>query len=285
MDPQAYLEILPPAEALARARALAGKHYENFAVGSRFVPGELRDDFARLYAFCRATDDLGDEAAGDRLALLAGWRASLDGARAGAPAPWPLAAAAALIGERKLPDIYFLDLIEANRRDQSTTRYADWPALRDYTVRSADCVGRLVLRLFKIADPECDRLSDLICTGLQYANFWQDLGVDAKQGRIYLPRSEWAGLSEADFFAAVANDALKSVLKNSLLPKTRALFDEGQGLRARVPAPLARQLALYIGGGRAILEAIEREGCDPLKRRPTLSKIAKAGLLLRAWWG
>ena len=291
MDPVAqYLEKHPPAEALVRARTLAGRHYENFAVSSRFVPAELRDDFARLYAFCRATDDLGDEAAGDRTALLRQWEADLArtvvaGDDAGeAAVAWPLAGAAALMRERALPVELFADLIAANRQDQVTVRYEDWNALAGYAKLSANCVGRLVLRLFKAESAENDRLSDAICTGLQYANFWQDLGVDARKGRIYAPAAEWksAGAAEADFFAPAASPALKSLLRERLLPRTRAMFAEGEALRAKVPAPLGRQLALYLGGGRAILNAIERGGCDPLTRRPVVGKGAKLKLFLLA---
>ena len=291
MDPAAqYLETLPPAEALARARALAGRHYENFAVSSRFVPAELRDDFARLYAFCRATDDLGDEATGDRTVLLREWGAGLaravaagDGASESL-APWPLAGAAALLRKRALPVELFVDLIAANLQDQVMVRYEDWDALSGYAKLSANCVGRLVLRLFKAESAENDRLSDAICTGLQYANFWQDLGVDARKGRIYAPAAEWksAGAAEADFFAPAASPALKSLLRERLLPRTRAMFAEGEALRARVPAPLGRQLALYLGGGRAILNAIERAGCDPLRRRPKVGTGAKLRLFFTA---
>lgn len=271
-----------------RARTLAGRHYENFAVSSRFVPAELRDDFARLYAFCRATDDLGDEAAGDRTALLREWEAGLARAVAGETAvPWPLAGAAALMRERALPMELFADLIAANLQDQSVVRYENWDALAGYAKLSANCVGRLVLRLFKAESAENDRLSDAICTGLQYANFWQDLGVDARKGRIYAPRTEWlaAGVDEKDFFSPAASPALKRLLRERLLPHTRALFAEGAGgddLRSRVPPPLGRQLALYLGGGRAILNAIERDRCDPLTRRPVVGRAVKLRLFFAA---
>jgi len=287
MDVADYLTVLPPAEARAKAIGLAATHYENFAVSSRFIPAELRERFALLYAFCRATDDLGDEAPGDRLALLATWRTQFEAALGGAAeVPWPLAGAAELVTTHGLPAQYFRDLILANERDQTVTRHADWDALQAYAALSANCVGRLVLRIFGIDDPECDRRSDAVCTGLQYANFWQDIKVDIGKGRIYVPESEWraAGLGEADFGAPEASPGLRALVREKLLPRTRALFDEGDGLIPLVPVPLRRQMTLYLGGGRAILAALEKQDCDPLVRRPVVSKFTKAALLAKAWF-
>jgi len=287
VDPvEIYLRPLPPAAALVEARRLAAGHYENFAVSSRFIPGPLRDDFARLYAFCRATDDLGDEAAGDREPRLLRWRDDWRRTRSDAPAelPWPLQCAASLRREHGLPAGPFDDLISANLQDQRLARYPDWPSLEGYTRLSANPVGRLVLRLFGVDDPESDRLSDAICTALQYANFWQDVGVDFRKGRIYLPECEWraAGLSEADFAGLAAPDALREILRDAALPRAEKLFDEGEALRGRVPDALRRQLTLYIGGGRAILKALRRQDCDPLRRRPTVGKAGKLLLLVKA---
>jgi squalene synthase HpnC len=288
VDPaEFFLRELPPADALLAARRLAAAHYENFAVSSRFIPAALRGDFARLYAFCRATDDLGDEAAGDRTALLTQWREALRRGIAGEPhgLAWPLAGALALIRERGLPQAYFTDLIDANLQDQRVARYADWDGLAGYARLSANCVGRLVLRLFSVDGARTDLQSDAICTGLQYANFWQDIAVDFRKGRIYLPECEWlaAGVREADFGAPRASAALRELLRGSVLPRTRSLFAEGEPLQAAVPAPLRRQLSLYLGGGRAILRALERQDCDPLRRRPTVGKFTKLWLGLNAF--
>jgi squalene synthase HpnC len=287
VDPvENYLRILPPDAAREEARRLAARHYENFAVSSRFIPAALRDDFARLYAFCRATDDLGDEGTGDRQARLLRWRDDWRWAQTpgNGEFPWPLQCAAQLMRERGLPAGPFDDLISANLQDQQVSRYADWPALEGYTRLSANPVGRLVLRLFGVEDADADRLSDAICSGLQYANFWQDLGVDYRKGRIYLPECEWraAGLQEGDFGAAAAPPRLRKILLESVLPRTEKLFDEGVALPQRVPAPLRRQLVLYSGGGRAILKALRDQEGDSLRRRPTVGKLAKAALLVKA---
>ncbi len=280
------LRVLAPAAALDAARRLAGAQYENFAVSSRFIPAPLRDDFARLYAFCRATDDLGDEGEGDRLARLIRWRDDWRRAQATDEddIPWPLQCARSLLSERGLPAGPFDDLISANLQDQRVNRYPDWPALEGYTRLSANPVGRLVLRLFGVNDPEADRLSDAICTGLQYANFWQDLGVDFRKGRIYLPECEWrpAGIADKDFGGEVAPPALRQILCESVIPRTQKLFDEGDVLQRRVPRPLRRQLVLYSGGGRAILNMLLKQDCDSLARRPTVGKAAKAVLLIKA---
>lgn len=280
------LRVLAPAAALDAARRLAGAHYENFAVSSRFIPAPLRNDFARLYAFCRATDDLGDEGEGDRQARLIRWRDDWRRAQVSDAddLPWPLQCARSLLRGRGLPAGSFDDLISANLQDQRVTRYPDWPALEGYTRLSANPVGRLVLRLFGVNDSESDRLSDAICTGLQYANFWQDLGVDFRKGRIYLPECEWrpAGLGENDFGGESAPPALKKILRESVVPRTEKLFDEGEALLGRVPDALRRQLVLYIGGGRAILKALRKQDCDSLCRRPTVGKAVKVALLIKA---
>ncbi|WP_428386367.1 squalene/phytoene synthase family protein [Mucisphaera sp.] len=178
------------AEANAYARELAETHYENFSVLSRLVPERLRDDFGRIYAFCRWADDLGDETGSPERSreLLAWWREELDACYAGRPRHPVFVALAGTIESKRLPRQPFDDLIDAFLQDQEVTRYESWDQLLDYCTRSANPVGRLVLRVAGHDDPEMDRLSDATCTALQLVNFWQDVRRDIIQrDRVYLP--------------------------------------------------------------------------------------------------
>ncbi|MEQ9460091.1 MAG: squalene/phytoene synthase family protein [Phycisphaeraceae bacterium] len=177
-------------EASDYTRQLALTHYENFSVLSRMVPERYRDDFGRVYAFCRWADDLGDETGSPERSreLLAWWRDELDACYAGSPRHPVFIALARTIESRNLPRKPFDDLIDAFLQDQEVTRYQSWEQLVDYCSRSANPVGRLVLRIAGYDDPKLDELSDATCTALQLANFWQDVRRDIIQrDRVYLP--------------------------------------------------------------------------------------------------
>ncbi|QDU71796.1 squalene/phytoene synthase family protein [Mucisphaera calidilacus] len=187
--PQGYPQ-LSQQEADDYTRSLALGHYENFSVLSRLVPKRLRDDFARIYAFCRWADDLGDETGSTEISreLLNWWRHELDACYQGHPKHPVFIALAPTIEKHNLPRKPFDDLIDAFVQDQEVTRYDSWEQLVDYCSRSANPVGRLVLRVSGHDDPELDRLSDATCTALQLTNFWQDVRRDIIQrDRVYLP--------------------------------------------------------------------------------------------------
>ncbi len=256
----------------AYCRVLARRHYENFVVASRFVRRSVRRDLVRIYAFCRTTDDLGDESPSKDAALsrLQRWRdetvAVFDGT---APVHPVLVALSETIEHHALPAQPFLDLIAANVMDQHVSSYAAWPDLEAYCRLSAAPVGRMVLCVFGIDDLAAIRLSDDVCIGLQLANHAQDVKRDAEIGRSYLPESE---ISERGVAGAV----------RSLVGRARQLLASGYELEATVRAPLRAQLALYRLGGLAICDAIEEIGFRTDRERPHLSRATKLALVTRA---
>lgn len=256
----------------AYCRFLTSRHYENFSVAARFVDAERRTDLNRIYAFCRSTDDLGDESPnGTAQARLARWRDEVEAMFAGVPPVHPvLLALERTIVRRRIPAAPFLDLIEANVMDQRVTAYATWDELERYCTLSAAPVGRMVLRVFDVSDGACERLSDDVCIGLQLANHAQDVSRDAALGRTYLLQSD---LARGGMEAGV----------RGLVERARALLKSGRALERRVEATALRmQLALYRMGGEAICDAIERIGYRTDRRRPSVTAAAKVSLLARA---
>lgn len=275
------------AEAQAYCRYVARTHYENFSVASWLLPRRLRQDFYNIYAYCRWADDCADEAS-DRTAaskLLAWWQAELNDLYQGSPPRHPVMRALAVTVERhNLPQQPFDDLISAFAQDQVQQRYATPAELEDYCRRSANPVGRLVLSLDRSATTaENFGLSDEICTGLQLANFCQDMARDAAIGRIYAPRQLWSehGVDEAMILAARPTPQLRSMLE-AWVAEARVRLEGGAELAARVPRWLSIDVRLFRGGGLAILDQIRAGGYDVWTRRPTVSKALKLRLLLRA---
>jgi squalene synthase HpnC len=258
------------AAADAYCRLLAARHYENFSVASRLLPGPLRLDLARVYAYCRATDDLGDESGGAAAERLARWREEVaDLFAGGAPVHPVLVALRETVGRRELPARPFLDLVAANVQDQRVHAYETWPDLAAYCALSAAPVGRIVLRLFGLHDPAAEPLSDDVCVGLQVANFAQDVGRDAAMGRRYLLGSEVQELGVAGAVRAHCERA-------------RRLLASGVELERLASGRPRLQLSLYRLGGLAIVDAIERAGCRTDRERPRVSALAKLRLVGRA---
>lgn len=259
---------------------LAREHYENFPVASRLVPAAMRPHIAAVYAFARLADDFADE--GDhseetRLALLDDWRDCLHAAARGqVPADGSTAeavftAVAATMTQCRLETTLFEDLLSAFRQDVVTRRYGTWAELLDYCRRSANPVGRLVLRIAGHHDPGLDRQSDAVCTALQLTNFWQDIGRDLEKGRIYVPRdlAAAAGAVEADLVARAMTDGWRRALTEAA-GRTRALFDEGRPVADAVRGRLRWELRATWLGGRRILDRLEADGFDVFKSRPAL---------------
>ena len=256
----------------AYCRLLATRHYENFAVASRIVPGRIRLDLMRFYGFCRTTDDLGDESASRERALarLARWRDETEAFFAGAPPVHPvLIALRETVAHYNLDKKPFLDLIAANEQDQRVHSYETWPQLEAYCMLSAAPVGRVVLRFFGIAGAVTEKLSDDVCIGLQLANHAQDVSRDAKIGRRYLLDED------------IASGGTRGAVQ-ALVLRARSLLASGKTLETMAPGPLRLQLALYRLGGLAICDAIERLGYQTEVTRPSVSKRAKVGILVRA---
>jgi squalene synthase HpnC len=248
------------------------KHYENFTVASRLSPRSLRRHLTRVYAFCRFTDDLGDES-GDRavaMRRLRRWRdetrESFDHDERTHPV---LVALTDTVRHFQLEAQPFVDLIDANVQDQRVDTYDDWPALRGYCMRSAAPVGRIVLRLFDIGDPAAVTLSDDVCIGLQLANFAQDVSVDKRLGRTYLLQSD---IREHGIEAAT----------RSMCDRARTLLGSGVALEALAPPRLRVQLALYRLGGEAILDAIAAAGYRTAALRPSVDGAARVRIIAAA---
>jgi squalene synthase HpnC/squalene synthase HpnD len=274
-------------EAQRYTRWLATHHYENFGVVSWLLPRELHQHFYNVYAYCRWSDDLGDEIP-DRaraLELLNAWEEDLRHCwRHGEEPRHPvLIALRETVRAKQTPLGPFVNLLRAFRQDQKIQRYATWDGVLGYCVYSANPVGRLVLHLCDYRDDERQRLSDFTCTALQLANFWQDISRDLEKGRIYIPLEELVkhGLTEEDIVAR-RFDARYVALMKSLIARTRELFDAGLPLAQRVDRGLRADIELFSRGGMAILDAIEASGYNTLSHRPSLSKWTKVHLLGRA---
>jgi squalene synthase HpnC len=248
------------------------RHYENFTVASRLSPGSLRRDLSRVYAFCRFTDDLGDES-GDRAVAtrrLRRWRDEVrESFEYGERTHPVLVALADTVARFDLEAQPFIDLIDANMQDQRVDVYEDWAALRGYCARSAAPVGRIVLRLFRIDAPAAVTLSDDVCIGLQLANFAQDVSVDARLGRTYLLQSD---IREHGTDGAT----------RLLCERARALLDSGRELEQLAPPRLRVQLALYRLGGEAILDAVAARNYRTTTHRPVVERSARVRIAAAA---
>ena len=275
-------------EALAYCARLTATHHENFSVATWLTPRALRPAFRSVYAFCRWSDDLGDEV-GDRgrsRELLAWWRGELRAmyqGRAGHPV---MVALAETVAEYAIPIEPFEALISAFEQDQDIVEYETYGQLLDYCERSANPVGRIVLHLGRVFDEDNARLSDLTCSGLQLANFWQDVARDLAIGRIYLPREDRDdfGYPEADLRALRFTPEFAELIGFEV-GRARCLLEAGRPLIARMPGRLSIDFDLYSRGGLAILDRIEARGFDVLSGRPEVGKLAKLGLVVRTLLG
>ena len=271
-------------EARAWCRHLATTHYENFHVATRFLPARVRPYFESLYAFCRVSDDLGDEVASPAVAmrLLTAWRQMLDECyddpeRSRHPV---FVALHETITERQLPRELFHDLITAFQQDQVKTAYTTWEELCDYSRRSANPVGRLVLLVCEYRDEARARLSDDVCTALQLANFWQDVVEDAERGRRYLPAEymEAFQVEDGQLEGRVFTPEYRAMMK-ALVERTREMLHRGGEIVTTVDHELAVTLNLFRKGGDAILDGIASQNYDTLGGRPVVTKAKKLQLL------
>jgi squalene synthase HpnC len=255
----------------AYCQYLTKGHYENFIVSFGVLDAGLRRDLSRFYAYCRTTDDLGDESGSYAGVRLQRWDSEVRALFAGEPPNHPvLIALAQTIQRRSLPAQPFYDLIAANLQDQEITGYESWPELEAYCMLSAAPVGRIVLQLFGIEGDEAVRLSDDVCIGLQIANHAQDVSRDAAIGRSYLLGS--------DVRAGGVRCAVRA-----LCQRARALLASGKRLESMAPFALRFQLALYRLGGVAICDAIEGMDYATDTARPRITTVALAGVLVRAF--
>jgi len=276
-------------EALVWCRHLAETHYENFHVASWFLPEKLRPHFHAIYAYCRVSDDLGDEVATPEqaLALLDFWGEQLEACYRGQAQHPVFVALAETIRACEIPIDPFANLLKAFRQDQTVTRYRTMDDVLGYCTNSANPVGHLVLYVCGYRDAERFRLSDSTCSALQLANFWQDVASDHHQrGRIYIPQDamERYGVTEQSIAASQATPEFRALLRE-MVGYARGLFHQGLPLIASVDRELALDLDLFSRGGLEILRAIEKRNYDVLTARPSISKASKIALALRAVTG
>lgn len=266
-------------------RRLATSHYENFSVVTWFLPKRLHPHFYAVYAYCRISDDLGDEVGNPQtsLRLLDAWHEELNACYEGRPKHPVFVALAETVRECNIPKQPFADLLTAFRQDQTVTRYRTFDDLLGYCVNSANPVGRLVLYVCGYRDPELQRLSDYTCTALQLANFWQDVTVDYQKGRVYLPLQDLLlfNIAEQQIAKRRFDDNFRELMKFEVA-RARDWFALGQPLAGRLDRELAIDIELFTRGGQEILQAIERQDYNVLKSRPAIPKAKKLALVLGA---
>jgi phytoene synthase len=272
-------------EAFAHCEARVRSHYENFPVGL-FVPKAKRRYVHSLYAFARAADDFADERIyeGMRQEKLDQWEARLHAAYEGHAEDPIFVALGETVRRLDIPKALLLDLLSAFRQDTVKSRYETWDELLDYCRRSANPVGRLVLLVFGYRDPELPPLSDAVCTGLQLANHWQDVAVDLRKDRIYIPRDllKRFSVGEWDLNAGRVTDGFRGLM-GELIARTRRLFEKGRPLCDRLGRDLRFEIRLTWLGGSGILDRIEAVGADVFHRRPRHGLFDKLALAWRAW--
>ena len=286
--PASYaIPVTPPPLDQARqyCARLARSHYENFSVASWFLPRRLRQHFFNVYAYCRISDDLGDEV-GDKeasIALLDQWQRELDACYDGTPRHPVFVALAETVRQFEIPKHEFSDLLIAFRQDQTVTRFETFNDLLAYCRYSANPVGHLVLYLCGYRDPARQQLSNFTCTALQLANFWQDVTIDYAKGRIYLPIEDLRrfGVTEDDLAQNWNTPGFCEMMRFEV-ERAHDWFRQGLPLISQVNHELAIDLDLFSRGGQEILNAIAKQGYAVLGNRPSISKPRKLALVGRA---
>jgi squalene synthase HpnC len=290
LQPKDYVLTVPEstssteADALAYTRWLATHHYENFQMVSFLLPKNMHQDFYNVYSFCRWADDLGDEIGDtqESLRLLNWWRGELEAMYAGRASHPVFVALKITVARCGIPMEPFDRLIRAFVQDQTVTRYQNMDQLFDYCVSSANPVGHLVLYLGGYSDSERQRLSDYTCTALQLANFWQDISVDLKKDRVYLPQDLLArhAYSVDELFALKFNERFRALMTEAVTV-AEDQFRKGLPLIKMVDRRLSLDLDLFSRGGMKVLDKIRAQNYDVLSRRPHISKAERVGVLLR----
>jgi phytoene synthase len=262
-------------------------HYENFPVASWLLPAPYRPPVEAIYAFARGADDIADE--GDlsdaaRLHGLARYLRALDDIEAGlTPPEAPFTRLAEAVREHQLPVPLLRDLIDAFSQDVTKKRYANYDELREYARRSANPIGRLLLHLFKRTDGESLARSDAICSALQFINFWQDIAVDWRKDRVYIPQDDMArfGVSELQIADALVDDRWRELIAFQS-HRSRELLRSGAPLGRSLPGRLGLEIRATVQGGMAVLDKIDAVAGDVFRNRPVLRKRDWLRILLRA---
>jgi squalene synthase HpnC len=275
-----------PENSSASAYPLPVDHYENFPVASWLLPARLRPPIEAIYGFARGADDIADEGdapASERLAGLDRYLAALDAIEAGrTPAP-AFARIARAVADHALPVPLLRDLIDAFRQDVVKKRYATFAELLDYSRRSANPVGRLLLHLFARDDAASLAQSDAVCSSLQFINFWQDVAIDWEKGRVYIPQEDLRrfGVSEEDIAAQRVTGAWRELM-NFECDRARGMLTEGAPLGLALPGRLGLEIRATVAGGSRILDRIGTAGADVFRHRPTLTRLDWVRILAKA---
>jgi len=291
LQPKEYVQHVPlggavysAAESLEYTRWLATYHYENFQVVSFLLPKKLHQDFYNVYSFCRWADDLGDEIGdtAESLRLLKWWRSELEAMYGGQTSHPVFVALQSTVERHAIPIEPFDRLIRAFEQDQTITRYANFDEVLAYCVNSANPVGHLVLYLCGYRDPARQALSDFTCSGLQLANFWQDVAIDLEKDRVYLPLNLLAkhGYTVDELFAREENAGFRAAMREAVAI-AEDLFRKGLPLVKTLNRRLALDIDLFSRGGMKILEKIRDQNYNVLRRRPRISKAERIGILIQ----
>jgi squalene synthase HpnC len=266
---------------------MAVNHYENFPVASVLLPAKLRRPVELIYAFARQADDFADEgdwAASVRLANLAGFAQQLDLIESGAtPSSRLFVDLAGIIRQFDLPIGLFRDLLSAFSQDVVKTRYADFGQVMDYCRRSANPVGRLLLHLYRATEPRSLAWSDNICSSLQLINFWQDVEIDYRKNRIYLPADEMAeyAVTESQIADRNAGGNWRDLMLFQI-DRTRQMLHAGAPLGRTLPGRTGLELRMIVMGGNRILEKLQASGGDMFRDRPVLDSFDWVLMLYRS---
>jgi len=251
-------------------------HYENFPVASWLLPSHLRESVSAIYGFARSADDIadeGDQGPAERLRQLDVYRHELESIASGRPAAGPIFQRLQLaIVNHDLPIQPFRDLLDAFSQDVVKSRYADFTELMAYCRRSADPIGRLLLRLYSAESTQQLAWSDNICSGLQLINHWQDVAVDWRKGRVYLPQEDLRrfAVSETQIAAGTTDDHWRALLRFQV-ERARAMITAGSPLGRTLPGRIGMELRLIVAGGLRILEKLEAANYDVFQHRPVLT--------------
>jgi len=291
LQPKEYVRTVPlnaagysAGESLDYTRWLATHHYENFHVVSFLLPKRLHQDFYNVYSFCRWADDLGDEIGDTKesLQLLRWWRSELEAMYRGQTSHPVFVALQGTVERHAIPIEPFERLIRAFEQDQTVTRYANFEEVFQYCENSANPVGHLVLYLCGYRDAERQALSDFTCTGLQLANFWQDISVDLAKNRVYLPLNllDKHGYTVDKLFEGKEDEQFRAVMREAVAV-AEGLFRKGLPLIRTLDRRLALDIDLFSRGGMKILEKIRNQNYHVLHRRPHISKAERVMLLIQ----
>ncbi|MCY2934658.1 MAG: squalene synthase HpnC [Planctomycetota bacterium] len=269
-------------------KKLSQSHYENFVVVGLFTPYRLRPSFEAIYAYCRWADDLADETGSTEISttLLDWWLHQLESIYLEMPSPVPLhpvfIALKPVVKQFNIPIKPLKDLLSAFQQDQVITHYATHQQLLDYCTRSANPVGELVLRLFDASTDENLAMSNAICTGLQLANFWQDVRRDLDKNRVYIPQETLLrfALEQSDLARKPASESFKAMLAEQVA-ETRLLFQTGLPLTLKLKGRARMAIKLFHDGGVATLDSIEKLGYDVLTSRPKVGKMKQLSLMIK----